>query len=71
MAHIEILWLSEDHDCETCGPSFADGASVNIDGKEAILLSPIANCCGGVRYEPDEVLLKILLHLGHTVRSLR
>lgn len=68
MAKIEIQWLtSEGGDCETCGPSYAEGARVTIDGELALDLEPHASCCSSVNYYRDEVLLRILAHFGHEV----
>ena len=66
---IRIEWLSDDYDCETCGASFAEGARVFIDGALAIELVPVAHCYDGTSYDQENVLRRILEHLGHEVES--
>lgn len=65
---IEIEWLTDSYDsCETCGPSYAEGARVYIDGNMAIELTPLAHCFDGANYYQSEVYDAILKHLGHEV----
>jgi hypothetical protein len=63
---IKIKWLYDDHDCETCGSSYAEGAVININGKE-IELEPLAHCFGGTTYDERKVFETILKELGYTV----
>ena len=67
MSTIEIEWLYDSHDCETCGGSYAEGASVRIDSVEAISLKPVAHCFDGDHHNESDVYKAILKHLGHTV----
>lgn len=67
MAKIEIKWLDDEHDCDTCGTSWAEGAIVTIDGERALDLDPLAHCFGSDDYSREEVLRRILAHLGHEV----
>lgn len=67
MADIKIIWTSDDHECETCGTSWADGATVWIDGRKALELKPVAHCLGGAHYSERDVFTAILFWLGHTV----
>jgi hypothetical protein len=69
MSTIEIQWLSDSYDCETCGRTWAEGAIVKIDGQIAMDLTPYAHCFDGVHCERDDVMVKILEHLGHTVST--
>lgn len=64
---INIEWLSDSHDCETCGGSYAEGARVLIDGEQLGEVTPIARCCSIANFERDEVFKAILEHLGHQV----
>ncbi|PJT22679.1 hypothetical protein CN884_11925 [Ochrobactrum sp. 30A/1000/2015] len=48
---ISIEWLGDTHDCETCGPSWAEGARVYIDGLLVLDLQPSAHCYDGVSQE--------------------
>ena len=65
--HIKIERLSDTHDCETCGPSWAEGANVFIDGELAIELHPHAHCYDGDSYDDEAVYKRIIEHLGHTI----
>lgn len=67
MPHIEIEWLTDDHDCDTCGTSYAEGARVKIDGVLALDMTPSAHCFGGAHHSDADVFTAILRHLGHTV----
>lgn len=67
MAQIKIEWLHDSHDCETCGSSYAEGARVWIDGKEAIELEPVAHCYDGANWSESEVFRRIMEHLGHSL----
>jgi len=66
---ISIEWLGDTHDCETCGPAWAEGARVYIDGLLVLDLQPSAHCYDGVSYQEGDVYRHILEHLGHTVED--
>lgn len=65
MAKIEIEWLSDSNDCDTCGGGYAEGAVVKIDGVTALDLTPRSACFDGDHYSQDEVYRRVLAHLGH------
>lgn len=67
MSTIRIERLTDSHDCETCGMSWAEGARVFVDGELAIELSPNAHCYDGDNFADDVVYRRVLEHLGHTV----
>lgn len=67
MSTIRIEWLSDSHDCETCGFSGAEGASVFRDDKELVDLRPHAYCFDGASYDKEEVYVRILEALGHEI----
>lgn len=65
---IEIDWLTDSYDnCETCGPSYAEGAKVFIDGVLTIDMAPSAHCFGGNNYYQSDVYDAILKWLGHEI----
>ena len=64
---IEIEWLEDEHDCDTCGWAYATGAKVKFHGDEVITMEPVAHCFGGSDYSPDTVYLAIIEKLGHEV----
>ena len=70
MAHIQIKWLWDEIDCETCGFDSALGAEVRIDGQQRLCLDPRAHCYDGMSYSETDVMLAILRELGHSVENL-
>lgn len=67
MAKIRIERLRDDHDCEDCGWSVAEGANVFFDGELALTLKPFAHCFDGTNYEDHEIFAAILEKLGHSL----
>lgn len=67
MSEISIDWLTDNHDCETCGSSWAEGARVRIDGQVALELIPLAHCYDGSSWDEREVFAALLAHLGHSL----
>lgn len=66
---IEIEWISDSTDCETCGGSYAEGAVVKIDGEVVIDMTPCAACYDGTSFTSEEVYKALLTHLGHEVEE--
>jgi hypothetical protein len=64
---IEIEWISDSHDCETCGGSYAEGAVVKFDGDVVVDMTPFAHCFDSVNFTSDQVHSAILELLGHEV----
>jgi hypothetical protein len=69
MAHIFIEYVSDYWDCETCGGSSADGATVEIDGKPFGDFYPAAHCYDSLTYSNDDIYCSLLEHLGITVKK--
>lgn len=69
MSKIKIEWLSDYHDCETCGGSGAEGAKVYKDDILVLDLTPVAYCFDGTNYDQDDVIKEILKYLGHEAES--
>ena len=67
MADVSIRWLQDTHECDTCGTSYADGASVSVDGRPLLELVPSAHCYGGDSWDPETVFRAVLRELGHSV----
>ena len=67
MKQIKIKWLSDSHECETCGVNYATGAEVNIEGLESFTLPATAHCYDGESYEEFQVYEAILKKLGYEV----
>ena len=66
---INIIWLADSHECETCGTSFAQGARVYKDDELWIELEPHAHCFESKDYDCNEVYKRILRELGHEVHD--
>lgn len=69
---IEITWLEDSNDCETCGTSWETGAFVVIEdehGVRSLSYEPIAHCYQGEGWSRDEVYNNILKHLGYEVEE--
>ena len=64
---IHIKRKEDNHDCETCGSSWSQGAEVSIDGHIVMDFEPIAACWDGTTYSDEFILGQILDHLGYTV----
>lgn len=69
MEKIKIKWLTDEHDCETCGYSSAGGAIVNIGDDVTIVMQPFAHCYDGVNYYAEEVFERILFELGYVLEE--
>lgn len=67
MKQIKIEWLSDSYDCDTCGCSFATGATVSIEGLETFTLPAVAHCYAGESYDELQVYETILRKLGYEV----
>lgn len=67
MTTIRIETLHDDHECETCGHSYSEGANVYFDDVLTLELVPHAYCYDGDHYPEDVVLRRVIEALGHTV----
>jgi hypothetical protein len=61
---IDIDTLSDEHDCETCGGSYATGGIVKVDGREFFRFEPFAYCFDEKSLEPDDLLAIVLDLVG-------
>lgn len=66
---LTIEWTSDSTDCETCGHSWSEGATVLLDGVELLDLEPVASCLYSVHWTPEDVYREILLKLGYTFKD--
>lgn len=64
---IVIEHLVDEHDCETCGSSWAEGALITLPDSSTVELKPLANCFGGAHWDREEILLILLKKLGYEV----
>ena len=65
---IRVETLTDDHDCETCGWSYAEGARVYFDDELVLDLQPYAHCYDGTNYSDVAIYQAILEKLGHEVK---
>lgn len=65
---IVIERLTDEHDCETCGSSYAEGARVYFNDELALSLEPSAYCYDSTDYDDSQILVQILEKLGHAVQ---
>jgi hypothetical protein len=64
---VEIEWVYDEYDCETCGPSYAEGAIVRVDNVVILEMMPHAHCYSSESYEPEEVYNALLNRFGFDV----
>jgi hypothetical protein len=62
---ILVEWLSDEYDCDICGPSWAGGAIVKFEDGKTIEMILVARCCGSTNYEEVDVYKAIFDYLGH------
>jgi hypothetical protein len=67
MSRIRIQHTSDRCECAGCGPSYAKGARVYVDGALAFELEPIAHCYDSYSYDAEEILRAVLEHMGHSL----
>lgn len=65
--NVEIEWIYDEHDCDTCGPSFAEGAVVRVDNMVVLEMMPLAHCYSSTSYSQDEVYNALLNRFGFDV----
>jgi hypothetical protein len=61
---IKIETLTDVYDCETCGPTFAQGGVVYIDDKEVIRREPDAYCYESQNFSASDLLVMALAKVG-------
>jgi hypothetical protein len=66
---IRIEWCTDESDCDDCGPSYAEGAVIHIEGREPIEMLPSAHCFDGTSYSSTEVYTRLLEELGYRVEQ--
>ena len=67
MTSIIIEKITDSHDCDDCGLSFADGANIYLDGVLHTALKPVAYCFDSVEYDDDEIYRHVLRALDMNV----
>ena len=61
---ILVEHYSDSCDCETCGPSFAEGYRLTFGDGTVIEKLPVARCYGEQSYSDDDLYNDIFQHLG-------
>lgn len=65
--HIDIEWLEDSNNCDTCGLNWASGARVKLNGVVILDLQPHASCFGGDDWTVQDVFRELLAELGYSV----
>lgn len=55
-----IVWLEDQHECETCGYSYAQGYKIYKDEKLMIDKEPLSHCYDPVNYDHSNAAFDIL-----------
>lgn len=56
----KIKYLVDEHDCDTCGWSSAEGYIIYKDGVVVVDKSPVAHCFGGSDYPHSSATFEVL-----------
>lgn len=56
----KIVWLEDQHECETCGYSYAQGYKIYKDEKLVIDKTPISHCYDSLNYDQSNAAFDIL-----------
>lgn len=67
MKKLEIKWLSDANDCESCGGGYAEGAEVFIDGECVLSYIPHATCFDSTSYDNHFIYQEIFDLLGYNL----
>lgn len=65
-----IVWLEDQHECETCGYAYAQGYKVYKGDKLIIDKCPIASCFDSLNYDHSNAAFDILNLEGISVETL-
>lgn len=66
MNKILIQHTTDEHDCETCGPSYAESHMTEFNGK-IIGNNAVASCFGAENFSLEDILIQIIKELGYKV----
>lgn len=61
---VQVNMWDDEHDCETCGFSFATGGEVYIDGELVISRPPRAYCFDCDNTEAEDLIILALKEVG-------
>lgn len=68
---ISIVWLTDEHECGTCGYSVAKGAAVyemhHAKWRLLFALTPVARCGVSDTWDQAAVYREILTTMGHEI----
>ena len=70
MKTIKITRTYDEHDCDDCGYSTAEGAKIYINGRKVLDLKPVAHCYEGKTYSDIDILKAVLEYLDFETRIL-
>lgn len=58
--HYKIVWLEDQHECETCGYSYAQGYKIYKDDILVVDKEPGASCFNSLNYDHSNAAFDIL-----------
>lgn len=64
---IRIETMTDEHECEDCGTSYAEGGRVYIDDELVLERIPSAYCYDAPSFSETDLLLMALKSAGHEV----
>ena len=70
MKKLEITRLTDSHECEICGTSWADGYQACLDGELLCEVIPAAHCFDGTSVTEEEMYAQIFAKLGYELTEL-
>lgn len=56
----EIVFMEDNHNCETCGSDYALGYVIKKDGEIVIDKTPVAACYDGAKYDQNEAYIDLI-----------
>lgn len=60
----EIVFLEDNHNCETCGSDYAEGYVIKKDGVVVVDKTPVAACFDGSRYDQNMAYVELIRLTG-------
>ena len=69
MDMLKIEWSVDDHECETCGDSYSEGAVVKYNNKIILNKPASASCTDCVNIDYDDVLIALCKYLKIEIKE--
>lgn len=69
MKKLEIIRLTDENECESCGTSWAYGYRAFVDGELLCEVIPSASCFDSISVDDCEIYTQIIHKLGYEVEE--